>query len=71
MIDNSLVSYIYIAVHVKCMKRGTGGTIKYCWGQIRGGFAILQKKKKKKKNTYSLFILMKYNIDKLYQGMIR
>ena len=25
--------------------------------------------KKRKKNTYSLFILMKYNIDKLYQGI--
>ena len=25
--------------------------------------------KKRKKNTHSLFILMKYNIDKLYQGI--
>ena len=50
------------------------GHNKILLGSDSWGFRYITKKetkKKRKKNTYSLFILMKYNIDKLYEGMIR
>jgi len=56
-----------------------GGHNKILLGSDSWGFRYITKKRKKntfffffgerKKNTNSLFILMKYNIDKLYQGI--